>query len=252
VEGVIYKKFYCTTSCKVVYFLGVVMGKLDTFQAFLAGKTVHISLSDFVVNFVVAAIFSLLLKHVYVKYGKSVSNKKAFSDIFPVLTLSTLLIITIVKSSLALSLGLVGALSIVRFRTAIKEPEELAYLFLCICIGLGFGASQGLVTGIGLFGILITIYGRSLFSSRKTLTKEETLYLTLSHSQDIKPKNILELVSKHCDFAKLKRWDEVDSNIEYLFLVSLSEIKNLEELREELLIVDSKLKISFVDPAGAW
>ena len=54
-----------------------------------------------------------------------------------------MIIITIVKSSLALSLGLVGALSIVRFRTAIKDPEELSFLFISIAIGLGMGANQG-------------------------------------------------------------------------------------------------------------
>ena len=56
------------------------------------------------------------------------------------ITMTTMLIISIVKSSLALSLGLVGALSVIRFRAAIKEPEELTYLFLTIAIGLGFGA----------------------------------------------------------------------------------------------------------------
>ena len=50
--------------------------------------------------------------------------------------------ISVVKSSLSLSLGLVGALSIVRFRAAIKDPEERVYLFLCIGIGLAFGAGQ--------------------------------------------------------------------------------------------------------------
>ena len=52
-----------------------------------------------------------------------------------------MLIIFVVKSSLALSLGLVGALSIVRFRSAIKEPEELTFLFLNIALGIGFGAN---------------------------------------------------------------------------------------------------------------
>ena len=61
-------------------------------------------------------------------------------------TVATVVVISIVKSSLALSLGLVGALSIVRFRSAIKEPEELAYLFLSIGIGLGLGAGQRVVT----------------------------------------------------------------------------------------------------------
>lgn len=57
-----------------------------------------------------------------------------------------MLVITVVKSSLALSLGLVGALSIIRFRSAIKEPEELTYLFLAISLGLGFGANQTVIT----------------------------------------------------------------------------------------------------------
>ena len=56
--------------------------------------------------------------------------------------MTTLLVIAVVKSSLALSLGLVGALSIVRFRTPIKEPEELAYIFLAIALGLCLGADQ--------------------------------------------------------------------------------------------------------------
>ena len=65
------------------------------------------------------------------------------------LAVTTMFIITVVKSSLALSLGLVGALSIVRFRAAIKEPEELTYLFFAISIGLGLGADQRVVTLAG-------------------------------------------------------------------------------------------------------
>ena len=52
-----------------------------------------------------------------------------------ILSITTFLVISVVKSSLALSLGLVGALSVIRFRTPIKEPEELSYLFLAIGIG---------------------------------------------------------------------------------------------------------------------
>tara|TARA_B100000959_G_scaffold272031_1_gene320892 strand:+ start:91 stop:627 length:537 start_codon:yes stop_codon:yes gene_type:complete len=62
----------------------------------------------------------------------------------------TIGVIAVVKSSLALSLGLVGALSIVRFRAAIKDPEELVYLFLCIGIGLALGATDFSGTILGL------------------------------------------------------------------------------------------------------
>jgi zinc transporter ZupT len=60
------------------------------------------------------------------------SNKRKLARVLMFIAATTVLIITVVASSLALSLGLVGALSIIRFRTPVKEPEELAYLFLAI------------------------------------------------------------------------------------------------------------------------
>lgn len=86
----------------------------------------------------------LLASYVRFLYSRTSRNPAADSvaRVFPLLTLVTITVITVVKSSLALSLGLVGALSIVRFRAAIKDPEELVYLFLCIGVGLALGAEQ--------------------------------------------------------------------------------------------------------------
>ena len=82
----------------------------------------------------------------YLRFLYRVANPRMRSDsiarVFPLLTMVTIAVIAVVKSSLALSLGLVGALSIVRFRAAIKDPEELVYLFLCIGVGLSLGAVQ--------------------------------------------------------------------------------------------------------------
>ena len=64
------------------------------------------------------------------------------------ISLTTMFVIAVIKQSLALSLGLVGALSIIRFRTAIKDPEELANLFFAISIGIGLGANQVEITSI--------------------------------------------------------------------------------------------------------
>ena len=65
---------------------------------------------------------SVLVQLFYMKYGKSFSEKFNFSKNFVILGITITIVITVVKSSLALSLGLVGALSIVRFRAAIKDP----------------------------------------------------------------------------------------------------------------------------------
>ena len=95
-----------------------------------------LSLTTLTVNLLLSIVLSSGLTWFYTRYGRSLSNRARFAHTLPVLALTTALVISIVKSSLALSLGLVGALSIVRFRTAIKEPEELLYLFVAIAIGL--------------------------------------------------------------------------------------------------------------------
>ena len=129
----------------------------ESFEEFFAGSSVRIPVIMFVINLLLTGILSLGLNQLYIRYGFSLSDRRKFGRNFLLISMTTMMIITIVKSSLALSLGLVGALSIVRFRAAIKEPEELAYLFLCIAIGLGFGANQGLITVIALTLISIII-----------------------------------------------------------------------------------------------
>ena len=103
-------------------------------------------------------VLSFSLKYIYQEKSISLSNKSQISNVLPLLSLITFLVILIVKSSLALSLGLVGALSIVRFRTPIKEPEELIYLFFAIAIGLGYGAGQIIPTSVVGITIFVVIW----------------------------------------------------------------------------------------------
>tara|TARA_B100000470_G_C19572660_1_gene294192 strand:+ start:109 stop:600 length:492 start_codon:yes stop_codon:yes gene_type:complete len=102
----------------------------------------------------------------------------------------------IVKNSLALSLGLVGALSIVRFRAAIKEPEELVYLFLIIAAGLGCGAGQLQITIVGIIFSLIIIYVYALISKKKEINYIETINLAIIINQDISDIKINEIIEK--------------------------------------------------------
>ena len=101
-------------------------------------------------------ISSFILMFVYKNKANSLSSKIQISMIIPLLSNITFLVILIVKSSLALSLGLVGALSVIRFRTPVKEPEDLAFLFFAIALGIGYGAMQIFSTSI-IFLILIVI-----------------------------------------------------------------------------------------------
>ena len=113
-------------------------------NSFLAAESPD--LKSLLVNLGLVLILGQLLVWHYQRFSPVLSNKRKFSRVFVFVAATTMLVITVVKSSLALSLGLVGALSIIRFRTPIKEPEELAYLFLAIGLGLGLGANQHVVT----------------------------------------------------------------------------------------------------------
>src|SRR5262249_12081475 len=90
----------------------------------------------------------------YQRFSPVLSNKRKFSRVFVFVAATTMLVITIIQHSVALSLGLVGALSVIPFRTPMKEPEELAYLFLSIAIGLGLGANQRVVTIVAVAVVL--------------------------------------------------------------------------------------------------
>ena len=133
------------------------MDIINNVQEYLNQSRTQIPFLWFIYNMVLTAVLTFFLKQAYVKYGNSLSNRKAFGNNFIIIAMTTMLIISVVKSSLALSLGLVGALSIIRFRTAVKEPEELSYLFIAISIGLGFGANQGNITIVSFIIILASL-----------------------------------------------------------------------------------------------
>ena len=140
------------------------MDKWNLFQRFLITESAQVSVVDFLINTGIILVLSLILEFTYTRCAKSLSGRRTFAANFFLVAFTTMLIISIVKSSLALSLGLVGALSIVRFRSAIKEPEELAYLFFTISIGLGLGANQRIVTVVGALVLLLIIWmERSLY-----------------------------------------------------------------------------------------
>jgi hypothetical protein len=109
------------------------------------------------INLVLVLILGQVLSWHYKQFAQVLSNKRKFARLFVFISATTMMVITVVKSSLALSLGLVGALSIIRFRTPIKEPEDLAYLFLALAMGIGLGADQRLATCLMFLGILTAI-----------------------------------------------------------------------------------------------
>ena len=161
----------------------------------LSSETINISLSSFVFSIILSSLLSFILSKFYKYQSNVISNPDSLAKVFPILSISTTIIISVIKSSLALSLGLVGALSIVRFRTPIKEPEELAYIFLCIGIGLATGADQYLAACIGLGLTIFFIYLFNRISKSKNNTKTIRLNINGINSSEIN--NLINIVSRN-------------------------------------------------------
>jgi hypothetical protein len=126
----------------------------------------ELDLRTTLINLVLVLVLGQILAWHYVRFSPVLSNKPKLARIFVFIAATTMLVISLVKTSLALSLGLVGALSIIRFRTPIKEPEELAYLFLAIGVGLGMGADRRITTIVVFAGILLYMGAISLRTTR--------------------------------------------------------------------------------------
>jgi len=146
-------------------------------------------------------------------------------------------------------LGLVGALSIVRFRSAIKEPEELAYLFFAIAIGIGLGDNQRLTTVIALAAAILVLGIMRLFRGRQA---DFNLHLTVAGSGSTKAdfEEVVDTLQTHCSQMKLIRFDETENSQEISFLVEFRDMKQLKEAKSALNDLSGGLGISFLDNKG--
>jgi len=207
------------------------------------------SFVNYLINIVLCAILLYILSRIYVKFGRSLSNRYQLSKVLIIVGITTFIIISIVKSSLALSLGLVGALSIIRFRTAIKEPEELGYFFMAIAIGLGFGANQLLPTVIGAIVLFLIIFlaGRG---STKSMSSQNLLVSKSAMQGDDRSriqKNIMDILAHNSSRTELIRMNLNEDHLDFNFLVVLKDVNSINDITDNLTKLDDKMSITFID-----
>ena len=210
---------------------------------FFLNQNIQINLENFVLNLVVAVILSFLIQLTYNKTNKSLSNAENFSRNFVVLGLTTTIIITIVKSSLALSLGLVGALSIVRFRAAIKEPEELVFLFLIIAVGLGCGAGQINITVIGTSIAIIIIFIMNFSKRQRQKITIDQFNISLISKKKLNKDNLKDVINLVSSYSSQSEFISISQDSDSTTINLLSKFKNLNNINE----LNKTLKKKFPD-----
>jgi len=201
-------------------------------------------------SFIMCILMSFIVRDFYIRRSFSLTGKMHIGSIIPVLSAIVFLVIVVVKSSLALSLGLVGALSIVRFRTPIKEPEELVYLFLAIAVGLGYAAGQILITTVLTLSILFVVY--IWLSNRKIIKTSEYNLVVKWTKSDIMFEDISKEIIPVVQSLKLVRLDKTRSNSTSVMLVVPDEESPIDAIINKLYALDQDMKITFFEAKTNW
>ena len=171
-----------------------------------------------------------------------ISSILAIARNLVILSCIVFVVIVIVKNSLALSLGLVGALSIVRFRTPIKDPTELIYLFFSIALGLGFGSSQTLITAI--LSILLFLY---IYFTRTqnfaTSQIDDYNFIIEWNDRDESLDKINEIIKSYNEIVSIEKISSEKNKMVVMYCINVQSEKNLFKLINDV----KKLKINSID-----
>lgn len=203
----------------------------DVFKSSFLEKAAEFSILDVLLVMLLSFAIGLFIFYVYKKTFSGVMYSSSFGVSIMGMTMVTTLIILAVTSNLVLSLGMVGALSIVRFRTAIKEPLDIVYLFWAISAGIVIGAGLIPLAIIGsvLIGVMLLV-----FVNRKS---SDTPYIiVLNLDEDEAENDTLDLIRKKTRKCLIKSKTVSKNGIELTVEVRLMDMS--AKLLNELLAIN--------------
>ncbi|WP_431811672.1 DUF4956 domain-containing protein [Lysinibacillus sp. FW12] len=177
----------------------------DIFKSNFLEKTTSFSLIDSIIGLVVAFFIGLFIYAVYKKTFNGVIYSHSFNISLLIMTMATALVIMGISSNVLLSLGMVGALSIVRFRTPIKDPMDLVYIFWAIVSGIlcGAGFIPLVIIGAVLIGLVLLVFVNKItvenpyllivkYEEERANAKVERIIATQTKKFALKSKSIMQ------------------------------------------------------------
>lgn len=211
----------------------------DIFKSSFLESSANLSALEISLTLLVSFLIGVLIYQIYKRSYQSVVYTKSFSMSLIIMTMVTSLVIMAVTSNVVLSLGMVGALSIVRFRAAIKDPMDIVFMFWSIAAGIVAGAGFYVLGFVGsiCIGIIILVFNGNI--------KDETPYLfVINFTNDKDEKIIIDKIKSNVNryFIKSKIVDS--DHIEYT--VELRIKKNEMDFVNEINAIDSVTSATLV------
>jgi hypothetical protein len=196
----------------------------------------HLSIADVAIALTVSLVCSLIILWTYRNTYQGVLYQQSFGVTLVLASLVTTSIIMVISGNLVLSLGMVGALSIVRFRAAIKDPLDIVFLFWAISIGIANGVAYWKVSFTST--ILVTIV-MVLMKRTPTLS---TPYLLVLKTNGNNQTDILKKIKANVKKVKLKNKTLKNGNAEVIYeVIGINENKLLADLDADKYIQDITL-----------
>ena len=220
-------------------------------------ESITLTLKQGLIIVSVALACGFIVRKLYLNYTLTYSSPRGFANTLAMVLLSVSALIAIVKSSLALSLGLVGALSVVRFRTAVKEPFTLSFILWSVCLGISIGAEQFTFTALVLISgalIIFTLFRKTILPSKTKSGSyinqftSDTLLLSAE-----KPSSIYRVFDKLAEQVKSFNVKSISSsreNTSAVLMVNISDTKELELITKSLEQDSEIISFSFYNNAN--
>ena len=220
------------------------MSALDTFKKLFMEGYASVNMS---VGIILGCILCTLILAVYVfvvyKWiHKNEFYNKNFNLSLIALAVITAAVILTIQSNIVVSLGMVGALSIVRFRTAIKDPLDLVFLFWSIGIGIICGAGFAAIAVITSIALTVVIF---VFTNMRGV-KESQLLVINADTPDVESK-VMEIVEEYCDYVHLRAKTISKQDMNLAIEVKVEEQK---EMMDELVKLETITSLSLLEHDG--
>ena len=219
------------------------MSKKELLYYLLENNT-NISVAEVAIGLIMSVLLAFFIYFVYKKTYTGVMYSKNFNVTLLLITVITTMVMMIIGSNLALSLGMVGALSIIRFRTAVKDTKDSAYIFWAIAVGISCGSGIYSIAILGSIVIAIILF----FISKDIL--DDSTYLVIVHgTEELDEQKVTETVRKHCKKVNLKMKNITSVSSDITYGVSLA-ADNDNELSGELKSLEGVNGINIVTYNG--
>lgn len=191
--------------------------------------TGELSLESIILNIAVSALIGVFIYVSYMITHKGTIYSKKFNASLIVMTVLTGTVMTVIGNNIALSLGMVGALSIVRFRTAIKDSRDTLYIFWTVIVGICCGVGDYLVAAIGsaITFIVLLVFG---------LIKSDNRMLVIIRAARSRQATIqahMFALFKRKAILRVRNTD--DENIEFIYEINQNLLRKVEEKGENLI-----------------